>query len=342
MRSLAAVPFVELAYRLDLTDDEWLAELAKLGHGAFNGCAAPTQAAIFSSHDQGFDFISRVFTERDDAFTRAVDRMEAPQPRWVRATKYNRTFAGTAADLAVGSGFPRKVAEHVLSAYMGRWGVRDVVQVQGAAFDDTAVGVTVPRAVVHRLEGRELDTWRKVSAHLGAGLRLRRALGEGAASAAFGRARAVFDAQGREQYLDGPAKGRTPRERLRRAAEAVVAARSSRGRENPEKALGAWKALFDGEISVLEIHDTDGKAFLVAVENSPPLRATRRLSRRERQVVELAARGESDSLIAYELGIDESTVRTHLRRAVFKTGVRTRLGLVRAAKIILGGEPPNR
>jgi DNA-binding CsgD family transcriptional regulator len=51
------------------------------------------------------------------------------------------------------------------------------------------------------------------------------------------------------------------------------------------------------------------------------------LTRRERQVVEMAQRGFSTAGIAYQLGMGEETVRTHLRNIYRKFGVHSRLEL---------------
>jgi DNA-binding CsgD family transcriptional regulator len=55
------------------------------------------------------------------------------------------------------------------------------------------------------------------------------------------------------------------------------------------------------------------------------------LSRRERELVALVARGRTDAQIAAELYISVSTVRTHLDRIRDKTGCRRRADLTRLA-----------
>jgi DNA-binding NarL/FixJ family response regulator len=53
------------------------------------------------------------------------------------------------------------------------------------------------------------------------------------------------------------------------------------------------------------------------------------LSARERQVLAFAALGHANKLIAYELGLPESTVSSALRSIARKLGARSRLELVR-------------
>jgi DNA-binding NarL/FixJ family response regulator len=55
------------------------------------------------------------------------------------------------------------------------------------------------------------------------------------------------------------------------------------------------------------------------------------LSRREREVVDLAVAGESTAHIAAHLFLSERTIETHLANAYTKLGVHSRLELVRRA-----------
>lgn len=63
-----------------------------------------------------------------------------------------------------------------------------------------------------------------------------------------------------------------------------------------------------------------------------------RLSRREREIVELVALGHSGPEIALELRIAHETVRTHVRNAMVKVGARSRAHLV--AKALAEGAIP--
>jgi len=62
-----------------------------------------------------------------------------------------------------------------------------------------------------------------------------------------------------------------------------------------------------------------------------PDAGTNRLSRREREIVELVALGYSGPEIAAQLQIGHETVRTHIRNAMAKTGARSRAHLVAKA-----------
>jgi len=76
---------------------------------------------------------------------------------------------------------------------------------------------------------------------------------------------------------------------------------------------------------------------VLARENTPKPIDAGRLSRREQQVVALAALGRTNKLIAYELGLAESTVAEHLRHAAKKLGARSRAALLQAIRRLSHG-----
>jgi DNA-binding NarL/FixJ family response regulator len=101
-------------------------------------------------------------------------------------------------------------------------------------------------------------------------------------------------------------------------------------RTRPEELLAAVHAIAAGE-SLLSPSVTrrviDRMAGQPAAE--PPDRAAlAALTPREREVLGLVARGLSNREIAHELVVEESTVRTHVKRILMKLGLRDRVQVV--------------
>jgi DNA-binding CsgD family transcriptional regulator len=108
----------------------------------------------------------------------------------------------------------------------------------------------------------------------------------------------------------------------------------------PRRRAGPLEGLATGRWSLVDHFDTDGRRYLVAHRNDPPLDSPNALTLPERQIAGYAAMGHSNKLIAYELGLAESTVATHLDAASLKLGVRSRADLARLFGGIVGPDGP--
>lgn len=170
------------------------------------------------------------------------------------------------------------------------------------------------------------ESWARVGVHLAAALRLQRRMLELAAE--LPRDGAVLEADGRVVDADGEA--RDARALLREAARRIDAARAGASRDGSERALEVWRGLINGTWSLVDRHDHDGRRYLVAVPNRAAPRDPRGLSSRVAQVAALAAAGYSDKWIAYTLGLERSTVATHLQSALDKLGLASRVSLANA------------
>jgi NarL family two-component system response regulator LiaR len=79
----------------------------------------------------------------------------------------------------------------------------------------------------------------------------------------------------------------------------------------------------------------------IADDARPRIEEPERLTRRERDVLELIARGRSNKRIALELGISEKTVKTHVGHLLAKLGVtdRTQAALMAVEEGLVGPRP---
>ncbi len=160
----------------------------------------------------------------------------------------------------------------------------------------------------------------RIGAHLGAGMRLRRALSNEAGL----EPEAVLDPDGRIRDARGEAEGREPRDRLREAVQRLERARTSEHRTDAAS-LKLWQGLVRGRWSLVDRFESDGRRFVVALRNQPELGDARGLSQREHHVSELAGSGLSNKEIAYETGLSASSVANALANARRKLGLESRV-----------------
>lgn len=106
----------------------------------------------------------------------------------------------------------------------------------------------------------------------------------------------------------------------------------------PDEALARWRALAEGEWTLVDSMDHGGRRYVVARRTEDGRRRGGGLSPREREVATHAAGGMGIKEIATALGLSSSTVGTHLASAKRKLRVRTRAELT--TMIGLVGEAP--
>ena len=128
----------------------------------------------------------------------------------------------------------------------------------------------------------ERKRWPCISAHLGAGLRLRAATRGLQLDAEH--VEAVLDSGGKIHDARAQATSVGARELLREAVRRIESARTTQGRSDPDAAMESWEGLVDGRWSLVDRFDTDGKRFVVAVKNDPAHPDPRGLTPREREV----------------------------------------------------------
>jgi DNA-binding CsgD family transcriptional regulator len=138
-----------------------------------------------------------------------------------------------------------------------------------------------------------------------------------------GAVRAVMTCEG--ELVDGDLTG-VERGRYAMAARGAESTRRTRD-------LSLWTALVAGELSIVPRMRGSRRVYAL-VENSREARSFHALSRREVDVLELAATGLTTKLCSYALGLSSSTISTTLRNAASKLGATTQLELLRIAALL--------
>ena len=324
----ALIDFTEAAYDLEPEPQEWLAKLLKVGAPVIDHglgvfaitCMRPSEEPSFA-----IDQLSAI-SAPDDLAERLM-RVQAEVPtsllwRLSRPTMPKTLSEAAGDDLA---GF-NLIMRHFDFAKDG---------LGMSAFDPNGRGVYLiaPLSEVTNLAEKSRERWQMVAAHFGAGYRLRRALQGGEPEAATNLphgAEAMIDPSSfRVTDAQGQAKSRGARDALRDAAMQVDRARGQLRETDPEKALGLWKALVRGRWSTVDWFDSDRRRFVLAMPNGPKVSDPRGLTEREMQVVTYVLSGQSNKLIAYNLGLSKGRVSALLRSAMRKMDVQTRAQLVR-------------
>jgi len=204
-------------------------------------------------------------------------------------------------------------------------GVHDMLAIN--AYDTSGIGVWIGAPLVHERRPRpnEAGSWTRVATHVATAFRLRRC-----ASRADRPhdAVAVLSPSGKLDHARDGASADALRGKLGEAVRRMERARGPMRHRDQDGALDLWRALVDGNYTLLDHYERGGRRYIVAVENAPAAAGPEVLTPRERQVVAAAAAGRTNKLIAYELGLSDSTVRVLLTRASRKLATRSRQELV--------------
>ena len=319
-----SVGVIEAAYRPAPSDDAWLTGLLEASRADL-GTGLGLWGFTYDLSDPARRALSKPIGFGPDGWERAFAAV---------TTSYSLEAAArlTSAPVALSSEHLRGLDSdlEVTWRHIGPLGARDMLGVN--AGDPTGRGciLTALLPSVGRLGRDRALTWSRLAAHIAAGLRLRHARRDAPTAAAA--VDAVLTPKGRVEHAVGDARHASAREALRAAAVAVTRATTALRRTEPDQALSMWRALVAGRWSLVDHFDSDGKRYVVARRNDPRGAVAKPLTLRECQVIGYAGLGHTNKLIAYELGLSESTVASHLRAAAAKLGVASRAALIRAAR----------
>jgi DNA-binding CsgD family transcriptional regulator len=304
---------VEAAYAPAADDAAWLAHvLACVRQHVPNALSAPLAAITFALTPDG-SIVPDVVTGLDDELERTLREFAPTVPRAMTAR-----LIGTGAVVGSGTGLLGVALNDLPDlAPVAARGAVDTFTLVATNPDGRGCMVALAFADRSKQARRSTERWKRVAIHVAAGLRLRRS---------DGQPEAVLTPNGRVSHAEASARTRAAREQLRAAAIAIdrVRCRASR-----DELLTVWEGLVGGRWSLVDHFDSDGRRFLVARRNDPPVQPHVALTFRERQIVALASCGHTDKYIAYALGIGRSSVATHIAAARSKLGCGSRVELVR-------------
>jgi DNA-binding CsgD family transcriptional regulator len=319
-RALLPVSVIEAAYRVELGQREWLEEIGRTMQ-AVNASTLGALAVLYDATRP--DWIVPVdFGSRDLPPAFAEGLFTGPPVLADEAKAVIDAYRSLGVVALRNSPVPKSWLDRY-AVLLDQLGIGDVLCVN--ATDPTHHGclVLLPSSGI-ALPASRTRLWRRLGAHVAAGVRLRRSLDElaKAAVAATDHAEAILSPNGRVEHASGPATADAARDRLRESIARVERARSQK--PTPDEAVALWEALVAGRWSVIEHFERDGKRYYLAHRNDPELAPDRALTVREQQVLAYAELGHSNKLIAYSLGLATSTVSTLLTSARSKLGLRAK------------------
>ena len=301
IRAATAIDIVEAAYRLDGSENEWLASLLELaakdldtGSGcyAFTGNeSAPdfAKSPTFAQHSLSPAFLSRIATLNE----------EAPDAIFELLKKRLVTCGGL--EQVLGKGSP--VVAHFRGLMAGA-GIADGFCMFAQDARGGSITLSAPARDVLAPPPRVRGVWQRVGLHVVAGLRLRRQL---AASAA--QRDALLSPSGVIEDAVGVAKDDdSARRALADAVRAMEQARRANVRSTPERALELWRGLVAGQWSLVDHWEQDGRRYVAAYSNRVGLRDPRALTATEQSVLRYLAFGATNKEASYALGLPEKTV----------------------------------
>jgi DNA-binding NarL/FixJ family response regulator len=279
---------------------------------------AKTSAALLVRASGDTLRVVRAVAHTDAERTRTREVIEAAPPHAIAALE--RALADGANAFWLADRVP--IASTHVGPALHALGAEDIFTVRGRLGPTLHVDLTAALPEARPPRHLEVRAWREVGAHLAAACRLR-ARG---ASTDLANADVVLSSEGR--VVGGTNVDDACRPELERRIRSFEAKRRAAEDGGELSALQLKRALIDGRWSVVERNDTDGKRFYVAVENPKGAGSIRRLTRRERTVVDALAGGESLKVIASRLGMDAASLRRIGSLALHRLGLRSRAELV--------------
>lgn len=317
---------VEAAYRLDIADEhDWLSTVGKLfmdSIGFYAGFAHTMKLV------DGAMISTAAYSPDPELVAGISGMMESLTPEEAHIFSVS-LMAGSARERCEMFGI--ELEDTPFWPFLRSRGLVDILGTP--CFDPDGQGVSLSVGVPEVFGNqREAEAWSRVSAHVAAGLRLRRDL---VGASPYSRCDALVEVDGRlvDARDDELASAR---DALRDAVRAVDRART-RGASD-EHELPRWQGLVDGRWSLVDHFEGSGRRYYVAMRNPPNATLIRKLSEKERSVIGYTLRGTSQKIGAYALGMAPSNYSRALRNGMSKLGIRTVPALMELGERLNSGE----
>jgi DNA-binding CsgD family transcriptional regulator len=316
------IGILEAAYALDQPDDAWL--------GGMLGAASPCL-------DEGMGVVAFLY-DASDPLTLRVHQMAQVGVSAPRLEAYFRVSE----QLAAIPGFLQRTYRSLLCGTMSElerieydWreaalacGVGDTLAVNGLdpSGKGCLLGVFLPEETALPSRRRQLLSY--IATHLANAHRLRtrmRVSGQNPVAELEATDQGFEPATSGEEHVTSA---------LARAAGAIASARGPLRFAEDGAAVAGWQGLVQRRFTLVDAPERPhrGRRRMLAFENQPQVAGFAALTDREREVAAYLMLGHSTKVIAYELGISDSTVRVLLRRVRHKLNVDTRADLMAALR----------
>jgi DNA-binding CsgD family transcriptional regulator len=309
---------LEAGYAVDSAEKPWLDRLLAAARPSLDEGLGAFAFSYNAPQPQSFELRCLASTGFPDALLERLPMVMGQMPtRFIENARNDKPCT-------VASEIPGFEDFTAVSEHLHPIGAYDVFGVN--VLDPTGTGcyLGAPLPRTGTLTRSRRATWSRIAAHVAAAFRIQRRFTPERPGENLRRAEAILDAKGKVHHAAGPAELTSARHALREATVAMERARTKLRDSAPERALDEWKGLVAARWSLVEHFESDGKRYILACQNDPEVAGPSLLSQREQQVLAFAALGHHTKLIAYELGISDSTVRVLMSRATAKLGASSR------------------
>ena len=331
---------IESAYRLDLVDDEaWMGALLESLLPALSEGFGVLGMFVDASNPQEMRFSDPIGRGAPEQF-RANVRSNSAEFSPAVFTKALVGQPDLVSTMSSVFGAEALAASPIFKEHYESAGLCDALLLLATDASGRGCAISAGRSTVGAVPPGLKKPLEHVAIHATTALRLRRALASAAnaVNAANEDGEAVLLPSGKLEHATGEAAQPANVEALREAAVAIDRARSLRTKD-PITATELWKGLANGTWSLVDRFDNDGKHYLIAMRNEAAGARIATLNPREAQIAALVALGRSSKLIAYELGLSESTVSRDLSSAMQKLGITSRAALAKQLASTMFGQP---